>query len=112
MQRREKMQERITKGSGSIYQDLGFEHPEEWEAKAQLASSIMIIIQDRGWTQTQAAQNLETKQVEISNIKQGQFDRFTIDQLMNYLRRLNSDVEITIKPRKDRKIGQLAVKYA
>lgn len=106
------MKEKITKGSGSVYQDLGFEHPEEWDAKAQLASSIMLIIQDRGWTQAQAAKNLGTKQVEISNIKRGQFDRFTIDRLMNYLRRLNSDVEITIKPRKDHKAGQLAVKCA
>jgi len=109
---REKMRERITKGSGSVYQDLGFEHPEEWEAKARLASNIMAIIQDRGWTQTRAAQNLGTGQAEISNIRRGQFDCFTMDQLMNYLRRLNSDVEITVRPRKDHNIGQLAVKCA
>ncbi len=103
------MKEKITKGSGNVYKDLEFAQPEEWQAKAQLASAIIASIDEREWTQVQAAQYLGTKQVEISNIKRGQFDRFTIDRLMQYLRKLNSDVQISIKHRKDHKIGQLAV---
>jgi len=106
------MEESIIQGSGNVYQDLGFPSPEQWEAKAQLAGRIIGLIQDRGWTQTEAAHQLGTNQVEISNINRGQLQRFTLDRLMSYLRQLNSDVEIRIHSRRDKKRGHLAVNVA
>ncbi len=103
------MTEKITQGSGNIYQDLGFINSEEWEVKARLASEILNIMEFRGWTQSKAAEHLDVNRIELSNIERGQFDHFTMDRLMSYLMKLNSDVQITIKRRNDRQEGHLAV---
>ena len=104
--------ENITKGSGNVFADIGIENPEEWQGKAQLAAEILNVINQRRWTQTEAANYLGIKQVEVSNIKRGQFDRFTIDRLMQYLMKLERDVQIMVKPRNDHQKGHLAVTCA
>lgn len=101
--------ENITKGSGNVFADIGIKNPEEWQGKAHLAAEIINVINQRGWTQTQAADYLGIKQVEVSNIKRGQFDRFTIDRLMEYLMKLERDVQILVKSRTDHQRGHLAV---
>ncbi len=102
----------ITESTGSVYKDLGFENSEDWDAKARLASAIMDVMADRQWNQQQAADFLGIKRTEISNIQRGQFQRFTLDRLMSYLCKLEMDVEITVKPRKDNQPGRVAVMSA
>jgi len=102
--------EKISKGSGNVFADLGMENPEEWQGKARLAAEIMSAIEQNGWTQTEAADYLGIKQVEVSNIKRGRFDRFTMDRLMQYLMKLERDVQILVKSRSDHRKGRLAVK--
>lgn len=82
------MPKNFTRGHGSVYKDLEFENPEEWEAKSRLACEIMKAIRQKEWTQAEAAKFLGIKRGEISNINRGQFDRFTIDRLLLYLRKL------------------------
>ena len=41
------MSEKITRGSGNVFQDLGFDNPEEYQVKADLALHIIKIIEDR-----------------------------------------------------------------
>ena len=45
----------VTRGSGNVYADLGFDNPAEELAKAQLAMMIDAVIQERGLTQQAAA---------------------------------------------------------
>ena len=92
---------KMKESSGSVYRDLGYDNPEEWEAKAQLEAEIIKIIHSRKWTQQKAADFLGSKQSEISRLKRGQFDQFTLDRLVLYLRQLESDVQIVIRPRQD-----------
>ena len=103
------MKKKIIRGTGSVYRDLGFENPEEWEAKADLAGVITKISRDRQWTQKQVEEHLGIKRAEVSNIYRGQFDRFTLGRLMAYVRQLESDVEIVVRPRQDHLKGELAV---
>ncbi len=70
---------------------------------------IIKIAKDRQWTQTQVGEHLGIKRAEVSNIYRGQFDRFTLDRLMSYVRQLESDIEIVIRPRQDHQKGELAV---
>lgn len=100
---------KMTESKGSVYRDLDYKNPEEWEAKATLAAQIFDIIGSKGWTQTQAAEFLGTKQSEISRMNRGQFDHFTMDRLMAYLRKLETNVKITLEPRSDHQEGSLAV---
>ena len=39
----------------------------------------------------------------MSKIYRQQFNRFTLERLVSYLRKLDTGVEITLKPRQDQK---------
>ncbi len=52
------MTENITRGSGNIFADLGFDNPEEMATKAQLVSQINAIIKQRKLTQKNAGEVL------------------------------------------------------
>ena len=95
------MTDRIEKGSGNIYVDLGLEDADEMLAKAKLASCIIDEIEKRGLTQNQVTQLLGTNESNISKLKSGRELRlFTFDQLFNWLNRLDHKVTIQISHHK------------
>lgn len=105
----------IHKGSGNVYQDLGFYDAEEIQAKAALASKIISIIQTNKWTQEKAAIILGISQPKISKLTRGQFSGFSIGKLIQLLNKLNQDVEIVVKNRRVSKtnhIGHVCVVYS
>lgn len=93
----------------SVFHDLGFDNPDEWQAKADLALGIMEAIKNHGWKQKRGAKELGISETEMSNLYRGQLDRFTLDRLMVYLCKLDTDVQITLKPRKDHGKARVAV---
>ncbi len=97
------MSEKITRGTGSVFQDLGFKDPEEYRAKAELALQISKIIKKRGLTQAQSAKLIGAVQPDISKLKNGQLGGFTIDRLLGFLRHLDRNIEIHIKGKRGKK---------
>jgi len=87
-----------TKSTGNIFEDLGFEKSDEWKTKAHIAAHVLREIEKRGLTQTEAAKLMEISQPEVSNLKNGQLNRFTIDRLFRFLRTLDQHVDISITP--------------
>ena len=49
------------------------------------------------------------KQPEISRLKQGKFNHYSVERLMTFLNRLNRDIEIRIIPSEDREGQQRVV---
>ncbi len=90
------MSEKITRGSGNVFKDLGFDHPEEYQAKAELALQIITIIADRALTQREAATRIGATQPDISKLKRGQLKGFTLDRLFSFLLRLNRNIQIRV----------------
>ena len=90
--------------SGNVFADLGFEHPEEELAKAQLIFQIVELVRARGLTQTAAARLLDLPQPKVSVLLRGQGAGFSTDRLIRFLNRLDQDIEIVIraKPSKRR----------
>lgn len=95
----EKIEYRV--GSGNVFQDLGFEKPEEELAKSDLAIQIYKIIARRGWTQKKAADVLGIDQPKISALKNGRLAGFSIERLLSFLRTLDRDIDIIIRPKTD-----------
>lgn len=95
----------------NVYNDLGYKKPEEWAAKAALASKIYDIIEARAWTQKQAADILEIDQPGVSDLMRGRLRRFSITRLLSFLRALDHDVDILIRPKSD-KIAHIMVAEA
>ena len=110
-----KDKDKIIRGSGNIYKDLGHPNAEEMQAKAILASRIMSIIEKNKWTQKKAAEMLGLTQPKISLLSRGQFSSFSIGKLINLLNKLNQDIEIVIKGKpaalKGKHVGHVSVFY-
>jgi len=90
------MSAKITRGSGNVFQDLGFDDPVEYQAKADLALQIIKIIENRSLTQKEAAILIGSTQPDISKLKSGQLKGFTLDRLFSFLLRLNRNIQIRV----------------
>ncbi len=97
------------KSSGNVFQDLDLPDAEELFLKVKLGFEVFQIIEKRELTQTEAAKILGVKQPEISRLKQGQFNHYSVERLMTFLNRLNHDIEIRIIPSEDREGQQRVV---
>ena len=96
------------KSSGNVFKDLDLPDAGELFLKAKLGFEVFQIIEKRKLTQTEAAKILDVKQPEISRLKQGKFNHYSVERLMTFLNRLNHDVEIRIIPSENRE-GQQRV---
>ena len=100
---------KFEKSSGNVFRDLNLPDAEELFIKATLGFEVFQIIEERKLTQTEAAKILGVKQPEISRLKRGKFNHYSVARLMTFLNRLNRDIEIRIIPSKDRQGQQRVV---
>ncbi len=99
---------RITRGTGNVFADLGFTNPAREELKARLILQIYRLIKARGLTQAGAGKILGIRQPQVSGLMRGQSGSFSVERLMDFLTALGQDVEITVKPTRNRH-GELSV---
>ncbi len=75
---------RMTRGSGNVFIDLGFD-PAEAEIMA-LRAEVMIRIEQhlkaQGWTQLEAARRLGITQPRVSKLIRGVWQDFSLDMLL------------------------------
>ena len=91
--------EKVQRGSGNVFADIGVAHPERVLARAQVMSRISEIIRERGLTQKQAGDLLNLPQSKISCLMSGKLSIFSLEHLFELLNALDRDVEIIIKPK-------------
>ena len=91
------------KSSGNVFKDIGFSDAEaERELlKVDLAFELFSILEERELTQAKAGEILGIDQSDVSRLKNGDFDRFSVERLFTFLNRLNRNVEIRITPAED-----------
>jgi predicted XRE-type DNA-binding protein len=105
--------EKITSSSGNIFKDIGSAHPERLLARAKAMFRISQIIKERGLTQEKAAKILDLPQSKVSCLINGKLSVFSLEHLFELLNKLDSDVEIIIKPKgKQEKIATTNVVLA
>jgi predicted XRE-type DNA-binding protein len=88
----------ITHGSNNVFEDLGFA-PEEalnLKIRADLMLNIKRFIQAQKWTQKQAALFFGETQPRISDLMNGDIERFSIDKLVLMLAQAGMDVRIEV----------------
>jgi predicted XRE-type DNA-binding protein len=86
-----------SRSSGNPFADLGMADADTRMAKAQLAQRITAVMRERGLNQVQIAEKLGIDQPQVSRITRGQLKDFSLDRLMALVKRLNQDIEITIR---------------
>jgi len=90
---------KVHRGSGNVFADIGVAHPERVLARAQVMARIADLIRERGLTQQQAATLLGIPQSKVSCLMNGKLSLFSLDHLFELLNALDRDVEIIIKPK-------------
>ncbi|MBK5959523.1 XRE family transcriptional regulator [Rhodoplanes elegans] len=100
----------ITRGTGNVFADLGFEDAEERQTKLRLAHAINQVIARKRLTQAAAAEKLGINQPKISALANYRLGGYSVERLMTFLTALDQDVEIVIrtKPR-SRAAGRISV---
>ena len=99
---------KFEKSSGNVFADLDLPNAEELFLKAELGFAVFQIIEERKLTQAEAADILGVKQPEISRLKNGKFNHYSVERLLAFLTRLNRDIEIRPIPTKN-KVGEIRV---
>jgi predicted XRE-type DNA-binding protein len=89
-------------GSGNVFKDLGVPNADEHLVKAQLVFKIDGIMKERRLTQIQAAVLFGVRQPDVSMMLRGEFRQFSVERLLRFLVALDQDVEIVVKPHRDR----------
>ncbi len=89
--------EEVVVGSGNVFEDFGYPHPEVARAKADLALQIRKIIEKRKLTQAQAAKLMGIDQPKVSDVIRGRLAKYSLDRLMRFIVALGKDVAIQVQ---------------
>jgi predicted XRE-type DNA-binding protein len=88
---------KIDRGSGNVFEDVGFSpgEAENLQLRAQLMSKIRT--EARDMTQAQAAKLFGVTQPRINDLLRGRIDKFSLDALVNMLAAAGLRVEMRVK---------------
>jgi predicted XRE-type DNA-binding protein len=91
----------VTKGSDNVFKDLGFgdEEAANLKIRADLMINLQKFIKSQNWTQAEAANFFGETQPRISNLMNGDIDRFAIDKLVQMLSQAGMEVRIVVASR-------------
>ena len=84
--------------TGNIFADLGLENAEELHSRALIGCHVVKLLTAKKMKQREIAELLAVKQAEVSHLLNGNFDRFTTDKLLDFLKRMEHKVTIQISP--------------
>ena len=102
--------EKIVRGTGNVFADLGYSDAEERQTKLRLAHALNTILDNRKLSQAEAAARLAINQPKVSALRNYKLEGFSVERLMTLLTALDRDIEIVIrkKPR-SRAAGRISV---
>lgn len=86
----------------NVFIDLSVRDPEEHLVKAQLVFKIDGIMKKRRMKQVEAAGLFGVRQPDVSKMLRGEFRQFSVERLLRFLVALDQDVEILIRPHRDK----------
>ena len=89
-------------GGSNVFQDIGVPNAEEHLVKAQLVFKIDTIMKSRRMKQKEAADLFGVRQPDVSKMLRGEFRQFSVERLLRFLVKLDQDVEIVVRPHRDR----------
>ena len=78
---------KVHRGSGNVFVDIGVAHPERVLARAQVMARIADILRERGLTQQRAATLLGIPQSKVSCLMNGKLSMFSLGKPYRVRRR-------------------------
>lgn len=88
----------VTASSGNVFADLGFTPGEAavLALRADLMGRLRLLIEERGWSQVQAAEQLGIGQSRVSDLVRGKWEKFSLDMLITLAARAGKRVEVAL----------------
>lgn len=88
----------VTASSGNVFTDLGFPPGEAavMALRADLMGRLRLLIEERGWSQEEAAAALSIGQSRVSDLVRGKWDKFSLDMLITLAARAGKRVELAM----------------
>jgi predicted XRE-type DNA-binding protein len=65
--------------------------------RSELMDKITALIEENGWTQTEAALHCNVTQPRISDLLRGRISRFSLDALVNIASKLGKNVHVELE---------------
>ena len=90
------MKKKITKSSGNVFIDLGFDPAEAavLQMRANLMSDLRLYIEKQKLTQAEAAMRLGIAQSRVSDLVRGKWDKFSLEMLITLEVRLGRTIRV------------------
>ncbi len=102
-------EEKVERGSGNVFADLGHPEADVHLLKAELVTRIDEIIRRRKLKQVDAAKLLGLSQPDVSRLLRGNFRDYSVERLLRLLTALGRDVEIVIREPRSQRQGRLSI---
>ena len=87
----------ITRGSGNVFRDLGYENADALQMKALLAAQIIKTLDQEALSVRKAPERTGIAAADFSRIRNADLKRFTLDRLMGIVNKLGSRIEVSFK---------------
>ena len=89
---------RVSTSSGNVFTDLGFAPGEAavLALRADLMGRMRLLIEERGWSQVQAAEQLGIGQSRVSDLVRGKWEKFSLDMLITLAARAGKQVKVAL----------------
>ena len=90
------MKKKITKSSGNVFVDLGFDPVEAavLQMRANIMSDLRRYIEKQKLTQGEAAKRLGIAQSRVSDLVRGKWDKFSLEMLIMLEARLGRTIRV------------------
>ena len=85
--------------SGNVFADLGLEDAEELFTRGKIGIEVLHLLKQRNLKQREISKLLGIPQPEVSYLMRGEFQRFSEGKLLTFLKRLDTEISLHLRPR-------------
>ena len=85
--------------SGNVFADLDLEDAEEHFTRGKIGIQVLRLLKQRNLKQREISQLLGISQPEVSYLMRGEFQRFSEGKLLTFLKRLDTEISLHLRPR-------------
>ena len=89
--------------SGNVFADLGLKDADELFMRGKIGIQVIRLLKQRNLKQREISELLGIPQPEVSHLMKGEFQRFSEGKLLNFLKRLDMEITLYIRPRNGEK---------
>ncbi|MEG3932670.1 MULTISPECIES: XRE family transcriptional regulator [unclassified Microcoleus] len=85
--------------SGNVFADLGLADADELLARGKIGIQVLRLLKQRNLEQREMSELLGIPQPEVSHLMEGEFQRFSEGKLLLFLKRLDTEITLHLRPR-------------